>query len=629
MSNRPVPTQSKYIRKSVLGLAIGLILVVSSNAFAGSGFLDSVREFFGMAPVVQNLPTEPNSAQPGAPEIFAARVASVSGNWNNTATWGGQSVPIAGDTVTINSGITVTVTADAACASIDYLSTATANTFVTINSGITLTVSGAVTIPRANTNINTMAVGAGILNAGSIAFTNGGGTNRHQLTISTGTVTVTGDITTNVADTSPTITFSGAGLLRVGVGLLTTGNVGGTFTASTGTVEYNGAGAQTIRNFTYNNLTLSGGGTKTLGGATTVNTTATIESGVTFTPAGFTFSLSSANLNVNGTLDFTDANGSVTSSAATSVLTMGSTGLIRTLDLNGLGPAANASLIATAAFTTTSIDTIGTVEYYRNVTSGQVVTDRNYNNLTITGSTQTKTWTIAAARTVNGNVTINTAAPLTMSGAQILNVRGNWSNSGTFTPGTGTVALNGTAAAQTISGTSNTSFTGLTLNNANGFTLSQSPTVNGALAFTAGIVTTGANTLTVAAAGTTSRTTGYVIGNLQRAYSAAGSKTFDVGTANGYSPVAANVTAGTGSLTVAAVQGAHPNMVDPGKALSRYWTLTGAGITATLTFNYLDPIDIPGTATEGNFVIQKFNGVFTQPGGSVNTGAEHRDDSWG
>jgi hypothetical protein len=40
---------------------------------------------------------------------MAARTASVSGVWSNTATWGGSSVPGEGDTVTINSGVTVTV----------------------------------------------------------------------------------------------------------------------------------------------------------------------------------------------------------------------------------------------------------------------------------------------------------------------------------------------------------------------------------------------------------------------------------------------------------------------------------------------------------------------------------------
>lgn len=39
---------------------------------------------------------------------MAARTASVSGLWSNTATWGGSAVPISGDSVTINTGITVT-----------------------------------------------------------------------------------------------------------------------------------------------------------------------------------------------------------------------------------------------------------------------------------------------------------------------------------------------------------------------------------------------------------------------------------------------------------------------------------------------------------------------------------------
>ena len=49
--------------------------------------------------------------------------------------------------------------------------------------------------------------------------------------------------------------------------------------------------------------------------------------------------------------------------------------------------------------------------------------------------------------------------------------------------------------------------------------------------------------------------------------------------------------------------------------------MTGTGITADLTFNYNDPADIPGTATEANFVIFKYNGTLTQPGGSVDTSA--------
>src|SRR6185295_4417997 len=113
--------------------------------------------------------------------------------------------------------------------------------------------------------------------------------------------------------------------------------------------------------------------------------------------------------------------------------------------------------------------------------------------------------------------------------------------------------------------------------------------------------------------------TGYVDGNLRKGYSAAASKLFEVGTANGYSPVTVNVTAGTfpATFSVKAVQGPQPNVGDPAKALQRYWKLSGAGVTADLTFNYLDPTDIPGTATEANFAIFKNDTSGTYPGGTV------------
>jgi uncharacterized repeat protein (TIGR01451 family) len=149
-------------------------------------------------------------------------------------------------------------------------------------------------------------------------------------------------------------------------------------------------------------------------------------------------------------------------------------------------------------------------------------------------------------------------------------------------------------------------------------------TVTGATTLTNGRVITGANTLISGSAGTVTRTTGYVDGNFRKVFAAAANKTFEVGTANGYSPVAVNMTAATfpANFTVKAVQTAQPNIPQPAFALSRYWSLSGdAGVTADLTFNYLDPTDIPGTATEANFVIQKYNAGFTQPGGTVNAGA--------
>ncbi|MGH9874322.1 MAG: DUF4214 domain-containing protein [Pyrinomonadaceae bacterium] len=148
-------------------------------------------------------------------------------------------------------------------------------------------------------------------------------------------------------------------------------------------------------------------------------------------------------------------------------------------------------------------------------------------------------------------------------------------------------------------------------------------TVTGTTALTNGRLVTGANTQIVGPAGIVTRTTGLVDGNFRKNYTAAASKSFEVGTANGFSPVTVNVTAGTfpADFTVSATQGPQPNFVSPQFALQRYWTLTGTGVTADLTFNYLDPTDIPVTANENVFVIFKYNAGFTTPGGAVNPAA--------
>ena len=62
-----------------------------------------------------------------ASALATAYTASVAGNWNNTATWGGSGPPTASDTVTINAGITVTVSDAEVCTSI-VLNRTTGNT---------------------------------------------------------------------------------------------------------------------------------------------------------------------------------------------------------------------------------------------------------------------------------------------------------------------------------------------------------------------------------------------------------------------------------------------------------------------------------------------------------------------
>ncbi|MGH9929897.1 MAG: CHRD domain-containing protein, partial [Pyrinomonadaceae bacterium] len=124
-----------------------------------------------------------------------------------------------------------------------------------------------------------------------------------------------------------------------------------------------------------------------------------------------------------------------------------------------------------------------------------------------------------------------------------------------------------------------------------------------------GILNTGGNTLTLGCNSTVSGagTTNYVIGDLMRNVCGVGAKAFDVGTANGYSPVSVNATAGTfpATFTVKATQGAHPN-VNASTSIQRYWTLTNGGLTsANLTFQYLAG-DVMGT--EANYKLIRISG---------------------
>lgn len=554
--------------------------------------------------------------------VYAATCTSAAGgNWSNAATWSGcgGGTPGAGDDVIISANHTITVDVNSAANSVT-INSATAANGITISGTNSLTVANAITMNAVTTNniTSSISVGTGTLSAASISIAGGTGNRVSELSLSTGAINVSGNITFSGTAGNARLTFTGAGTLNLQGNLGT----GGTFAASTGTVNLNGA-AQTFAGYTYSNLTIAGSSTKTPLAAFTVNDALTISSGATLDPVGFTHSLSSATLTVNGTLDFTNANGSITNSTGTSVLTMGSTGLIRTLDLNGLGPATNASLFnAGTAFTTTSIDTNGTVEYYRNTTSGQVVTDRDYNNLTITGSSQTKTWTLTGTRTVNGNVTINSGAPLTLSGAQTVNVKGNWSNSGTFTAGTSTIGFTG-STAQTISGSSATTFNNLTINNGNGVTLSGVDiTVNTTLTFTNGKITTGANRVIFPTTATaTGSPTSYINGNARRAFTnAALTFTFPIGDATNFAPaqIAFSAVSVNGNVDASVTNAACGSTgIDQTKNVNHCWTLTNGGVTFT---NYSATFTFQGVGTDADagsntaaYIVGRNDGSWTYP----------------
>lgn len=160
-------------------------------------------------------------------------------------------------------------------------------------------------------------------------------------------------------------------------------------------------------------------------------------------------------------------------------------------------------------------------------------------------------------------------------------------------------------------------------------------TVTGNLRLGGSTLTTGANRIILGPSATVTRISGYVIGDVEKQFADLASPLFEypVGTVNGYSPVTAQLTAlgiSPSSLTVAAIQGVHPNAPDTRKALKRYWDLEETGdLTANLTFKYLDA-DIPPFVTdESSFKVQRYTGVFTEIPSTGNIALNTRTTSSG
>jgi len=231
------------------------------------------------------------------------------------------------------------------------------------------------------------------------------------------------------------------------------------------------------------------------------------------------------------------------------------------------------------------------------------------------------------------NVTV-TNGTLNLGMTGLFSLRGNISvvsgRTLNFNPSSpASVKLNGTAAQTiTISGLLTVSPTQtFDVNNANGVNLGSNVTLpNGVLNFTSGRVSTGANTLAIAATASVTGAgsgTGWVIGNLKRNVPMGGSQTFDIGSVSNYLPVPLQVNglAATFDLTARMTTPDHPQVagsaINATKSVNRYWTLTPA-TTPTMTdfsavFNFA-PSDVDGLANWANFRVAKYNGAWTTLG---------------
>ena len=175
-----------------------------------------------------------------------------------------------------------------------------------------------------------------------------------------------------------------------------------------------------------------------------------------------------------------------------------------------------------------------------------------------------------------------------------LKVGGNFTRSGS-------AAFNGNGRLVEFTGTVGKTITGatgfdyLTISNTGGITLANDITVANTLALGNNKITTGANKVTIGSAGSVTRGTGYVVGNLARTVGTGSSTpTFDVGDATNYTPVQLAFTGVStgGTLTAATTATAHPvaNALSATKRVNRYWTLTNSGIgggSYDATFNFV------------------------------------------
>jgi hypothetical protein len=509
-----------------------------------------------------------------APSAVAVTCTSAaSAAWNVATTWSGcaggngtpANTPGASDTAIIANGNAVTIPAGLAASASSLQVGNLGNGAATLTlsaSTSSLAVSGAVSVDRANNNnVDALNVNAGTVSMGSLTMDNSTNTSRLvQLNISTGTASVTGDVTFTNANAQVQIVFSGAGTLNVG-GNLPTAAI--TFTPSTGTVNYNGTGAQTIATYAYNNLSVTkSSGTATLAANTSVGGDLTVTCPATCT---------------NGTLDLSTF--TADRAAAGGTITVGAGALLRIAGTNTFP----------ANYSTVSLDPASTVEYNGTV---QTISAQNYGNLTISGARGANSVTLASSGTIG--------------------IAGAFSPTATFSTGgyviTGsTVAYNG-SSPQTMGAFT---YNGLTISNSSGVTLTASPTVNGTLTFTSGTLTTGSNKVTVGASGGSSGagTSKHVVGNLEKVYTAAGSFTYAVGDGTNYTPITLNFTTltTTGNLTVSVTNSAHPNTtaatdgIDVSKDINRYWTVknpTLAGTyTATSTYINGTPVDRASAVT--------------------------------
>ncbi|MBN1386838.1 MAG: hypothetical protein JW965_00215 [Bacteroidales bacterium] len=379
----------------------------------------------------------------------------------------------------------------------------------------------------------------------NITFTADGST----LTVNSSiTLTVSGTITKNKLNSNSSSTISGQGKIdcaNIAVGS-TANPVSGFLTF------YNHTLSSTV-----SILNVSG------------NLTINSYSGGFFSFRNGVFNLGEGTLSVSGSI--TTQNSSGLNVSTFSMETGNQTGI---LNLSSATPFSQSG----TGFSTINLNGTSTLVNY-NRSGAQTVHATDYNNLTLSGS---------GAKDVTGSI---------IDG--ILSMEGTATATGT-TPSFGasaTLQYKGSAAQttgiefpSTFSGSG-----GVIIDNSNGVSLNSGRTIDDALNFVNGILSTGSNNLTLTAGGTvTGAGTGnYVNGNFEKGIAVGTTTmTFEIGDASVYAPVLidfTNATTGAGTITCSTTSGDHPQVAssrfNPAYTVNRFWTLTNNGVSGYTTFD--------------------------------------------
>lgn len=501
--------------------AKGDIVVSDSNNYGGTATLKingtGNQSFSGSATQISGALPNIEINKPSG----TLTVAGTLRNLNNSWTYNTGALSVTGSTIVFSQN--GTLTGSHSLNNAVFSNDNTGGRTWSISSGTQLTVTGTLTFDSSSTG--TMGIGTGIINAqgdilvadgnsyggtatliingagnqlftGSATRTNGDLPNI-EINKSSGTLTIAGTLRNEENSwTYVAGTLSATGSTVIFANSIGTGSLVGTHSLDNVIFDNNGgnwrtwnlgagtvltiAGVLTIdsSNPTYglilNNGTLNALGDVVIGGPANGGTTTLLFSGTALQ----NFNLTGAATELDLDVLVNKSGGRVNLLSPLSMDANNQDLIIQTgmFDLNGNNLVVNGigstfvvqsggalQLQGGETITLPTLNTGSTVIYNGGGSYGSLAVGNSYSNLTF--SNATGSWTHTAPLNVGQNLTI-TAGTLNSTG-QNITLAGNWSNSGTYTPGANTVALTGTG--QNISGS--TTFNNLTKDVINADTL--------------------------------------------------------------------------------------------------------------------------------------------------------------